>query len=113
MQRTACEIYVFDRCVEEDGFGGMREGFSEEGRVLHGNIGYVNNTLNSSNNALMSLGEGVQAVQTLRLRFIGRAEIRAGDGVKLPGEDGVSWRCVEASYFPLITVARVERITGA
>lgn len=113
LKRTASEIKVFGRSLETDALGGVCERFSGEARVLYGNIGFVNNTLNSTANALMSTAAGVRTVQTLRLRFIGRAEIYAGDGVMLPGEDGVCWRCVEVSFFPLITVARVECIAGA
>lgn len=112
LKRTASEIRVYDRRVTEDGLGGMCEGFSEEYRVLCGNIGFVNNTLNSAANAFVSMGSGVRAAQTLRLRFIGRVQAAVGDGVALPGENGVCWRCVEVSCFPLMTVARVERIAG-
>ena len=104
---------VFGRKVVTDALGGVCEGFDDECRVLAGNIGFVNNTLNSAANAFVSMASGVRTAQALRLRFIGRAEIGVGDGVALPGEEGVCWRCVEVSFFPLMTVARVERIAGA
>ena len=111
--RTMSEIRVAPRMVDQDGLGGMTEGFSADIKVFHGNIGFVSNTLNSTANALMSTAEGVREAQTLKLRFMGRAEIAAGDGVMLPGENTPCWRCVEVSNFPLMTLARVERIAGA
>lgn len=113
LNRTLSEIRVATRIATEDGMCGVVEGFSSEYKALQGNIGFVNNTLNSTANALMSTAAGVRTAQTLRLRFMGRAEIHAGDGVLLPGEETVCWRCVEVSEFPLMTVARVERIAGA
>ena len=113
LKRTASEIRVFERREVADGLGGVCEGFSDVSRTLYGNIGFVNNTLNSTANAFVSGAAGVRQAQTLRLRFIGRVEIGAGDGIALPGEDRVCWRCVEVSDFPLMTVARVERIAGA
>lgn len=113
LKRTASEIRVFGRKVVTDGLGGVCERFDDACRVLVGNIGFVNNTLNSAANAFVSMPAGVRTAQVLRLRFVGRAEICVGDGVALPGEDGVCWRCVEVSDFPLMTVARVERIAGA
>lgn len=100
------------RRVAEDGLGGFAEGFSDERTVLRGNVGFVSNSLNSTANALIGSAAGVRAAQTLRLRFMGDARIYPGDGVLLPGEETVSWRCVEVSRYPLMTVARVERIAG-
>lgn len=112
LKRTGCEIFVFPREVTKCALGGVAEGFSGERIRLWGNVGYVSNTLNSTANALVSTASGARAAQTLRLRFIGRARIAVGDGVMLPGEEEVCWRCVEVSFYPLITAARVERLAG-
>lgn len=112
LKRTGCEIFVFPREATKGALGGVTEGFSGEGIRLWGNVGYVSNTLNSTANALVSSASGARAAQTLRLRFIGRAKIAVGDGFMLPGDAEPCWRCVEISFYPLHTVARVERITG-
>ena len=112
LQRTLSEIRVWPRREAADGLGGVREEFSGEPQVLSGNIGYVSNTLNSTANALMSTEAGMRAAQTLRLRFMGDAGIDAGDGAALPGEARACWRCVEVSRYPLMTVARIERMAA-
>lgn len=112
LKRTGCEISVFPREVTKGALGGVAEGFSGERIRLWGNVGYVSNTLNSTANALVASASGARAAQTLRLRFIGRARLCVGDGVMLPGEAEPCWRCTEVSFYPLITAARVERITG-
>lgn len=112
LKRTGCEICVFPRVATQGELGGVTEGFSGERIRLWGNVGYVNNTLNSTANALAATAFGARTAQALRLRFIGRAKLSVGDGVMLPGEEGPCWRCVEVSYYPLITNARVERIAG-
>lgn len=111
-RRTGCEIFACPRRTVQGALGGVAEGFSEDRIRLWGNVGYVSNTLNSTANALVYTASGARAAQTLRLRFAGRAQIRVGDGVMLPGEMQPCWRCVEVSFYPLITSARVERIAG-
>lgn len=110
LKRTGCEISVFHREVTAGALGGVAEGFSGERIRLSGNIGYVSNTLNSTANALINSAYGVRAAQTLKIRFAGRAQIYVGDGVMLPGDGKICWRCVEVSFYPFITVARVERM---
>ena len=112
LKRTGCEISVFPRETVTGALGGIAEGFSGERLRLWGNVGYVSNTLNSTANALVSSAAGARAAQTLRLRFMGRAQIRVGDGFMLPGETEICWRCVEVNFYPFVTAARVERIAG-
>ena len=112
LNRTLSTITIAPRITVTGGCGGIAEGFSAERIALRGNIGYVSNTLNSTANALISTPMGERIAQALKLRFMGDVPVNAGDGVILPGEDEPAWRCVEVNRFPLMTVARVEKIAG-
>lgn len=112
LKRTGCEIFVFPRETAAGALGGVAEGFSGQSVRLWGNVGHVSNTLNSTANALVSTASGARTAQTLKLRFCGRTQIAVGDGVMLPGETAPCWRCVEVSFYPFITAARVERLAG-
>ena len=113
LQRSACVVRIAPRRTREDGMGGIVEEFSDEYLRLQCSVGYVNNSLNSSANALAWGEGGVRAAQTLRLRFIGEAGINVGDGALLPDDMRPAWRCVEVDRFPLMTLARLERIAAA
>ena len=108
--RTAQEVRIAPRQCRTDSLGGVTEGFSADRIALRGSVSYVNNTLNSSANALNAKPYGVYAAQALRIRFAGRAEVNPGDGALLPGEETPCWRCVEVEHFPFTTVARFERL---
>ena len=111
LYRTAREVRIAPRQCGTDSLGGVTEGFSPDRIALRGSVSYVNNTLNSSANALIAKPYGIFAAQALRIRFAGHAEVSPGDGMLLSGEDAPCWRCLEVERFPFTTVARFERIT--
>lgn len=113
LRRTGSNITIAPRAVQTDALGGVTERFSDERITLWGNVSVVSNTLNSTANALVSTAAGMRVAQALRLRFIGRVKIAVGDGVLLPGDAEPTWRCVEVSQYPLMTLARIERIAAA
>ena len=108
--RTSTNIVVWPREVSAGELGGNAEGFSSAGIAARASVSYVSNSLNGNLNALAASPYGVRAAQAIRLRLVGAATIAAGDGVSLPGEEGPTWRCVEVDKYPLVTVARLERI---
>ena len=108
--RTGTDVLIWPRQTETGELGGSAEGFSSEGIAARASVSYVTNSLNGNLNALTAAPYGVRAAQAIRLRFIGAAALAAGDGVSLPGEDGPAWRCLEVDRYPLVTVARLERI---
>ena len=109
-QRSAQTVMIAPRSCTTDALGAAVEGFASPWVAAQASVGFVANTLNSAANALRSAMPGVMLAQTLKLRFAGRVQIRAGDGVILPGEVVPCWRCVEVDNFPMSTVARLERI---
>lgn len=111
--RSACEVRIAPLSVRADALGGVVEGFSGEHMPVQASVGYVSNTLNSTANALSRGEAGMRAAQTIRLRFIGDAPIKVGDGVLLPDDARPAWRCVEVNRYPLMTLARLERMADA
>lgn len=103
-------MVVWPREVSPGDLGGSSEGFAAGGTAARASVSYVTNSLNGNLNALAAAPYGVRAAQAIRLRFVGAVAISAGDGVSLPGEGGPAWRCVEVDRYPLVTVARLERI---
>lgn len=108
--RTGTDVLIWPRQAATGALGGCAEGFSSEGIAARASVSYVANSLNGNLNALSAAPYGVRAAQAIRLRFMGVAVLAAGDGISLPGEDKPAWRCVEVDKYPLITVARLERI---
>lgn len=111
-RRTLVNVLAAPRAVEQDGMGGVREGFSDERIPLEASVSYVANTLSASGNNLNQGMYGVSLSQSIRLRMAPGAQIRVGDGAMMPGEDRIMWRCVQVDEYPHVKIARMERIAG-
>lgn len=112
LRRTIEKVLIVPRSVKADGLGGIIEDFSGEGREAEASVSYVANTLSASGNNVNSAMYGARLSQAVRLRMAPEAEISAGDGVMLSGDDAVAWRCVQVDAYHNVKVARLERIAG-
>lgn len=111
-RRTIEKVRIFPRGVKADEVGCAVEDFSGEGHEAEVSISYVANTLSASGNNVNAAMYGVRLSQSVRLRMAPEVEILAGDGVMLPGDEAVSWRCVQVDAYHNVKVARLERIAG-
>ena len=111
-RRTLISARIAPRITVEDALGGATEGFSSQTHVAQASISYVANTLSASGNNLNSAMYGVRQSQSIRLRLGRDVDLSVGDGVMLPGEDSVMWRCMQVDVYPYVKVARFERIAG-
>lgn len=112
LRRTLRDIRIAHRVCIEDELGGVREGFGTPAPAVRGSIEYIANTLGSAINSMGTGMYGVYRRKALRIRFAALTEIEVGDGVMLPGENSVMWRCVQVDAYPWIKVVRVEQIAG-
>ena len=112
IRRSVAQVEVFPRKVKNDALGGAVEDFSGEGKIVEASVSYVANTLSSSGNTVSAAMYGARHAQSVRLRMAPEAEISAGDGVRMPGEEKAMWRCVQVDGYPNVKVARIERIAG-
>jgi len=112
LRRTLVKAGIVQRSIKEDGLGGVSEDFSGEVRFEEAALSYVANTLSATGNNIAAGMYGVVHSQSVRLRMRPECGIKPGDGVMLPGDDGVAWRCVQVDRYPNVAVARIEKIAG-
>ena len=105
-RRTLIKVRIAPRSVAEDALGGAYGDFSDE------HVEAEANTLGTAGNNLNAEMYGARLSQMIRLRMDTGAPIRAGDGVMLPGDEKVAWRCMQVDEYPHVKVARLERIAG-
>ena len=111
-RRTLIKARIAPRAGTEDALGGVAEVFSEDYAEVEASLSYVANTLGSTGNNLNSGMYGARLSQLIRLRMAPGAPISVGDGVLLPGDGKVMWRCLQVDEYPHVKVARLERIAG-
>ena len=111
-RRTLIKVRIAPRSVTEDALGGAYGDFSDEHVEAEASMSYVSNTLGTAGNNLNAEMYGARLSQMIRLRMDTGAPICAGDGVMLPGDEKVAWRCMQVDEYPHVKVARLERIAG-
>jgi hypothetical protein len=112
LRRTLIKVRVVARAEDEDALGGVTEDFSAAHVEIEASLSYVANTLGATGNNISRDMYGMRLSQIIRLRMEPGAPMKAGDGAMLPGEEKVTWRCLQVDEYPHVKVARLERIAG-